>query len=184
MNQDIIKDLGTKLQVISGVLKQEFTGIRASRPTPRLVEDIKVEIYGQQMTVKQLGAISVTPPRDIDISVWDKNALIPIVKAIEGAKLGLTPSADGNVIRMHLPSLTDERRKELEKLARGIAEQSRIRVRGARDDFNKKVEQDFKEKQIGEDQKFKLKKQIQDAVDKINREIEVLLEAKIREINE
>lgn len=181
---EISKELELKLKTIADVLKQEFAGIRTNRPTTKLVEDIKVDYFGQQMAIKQLGSISIVPPREIDISVWDKNAVQPVMKAIENTKIGITPSNDGNVIRLNLPTLTDERRRELEKLIKNITEQSRIKIRGLRDEANKRVEQDLKDKKISEDQKFKMKKQIQDAVDKINQEIEKLLEVKIREINE
>lgn len=179
-----IKEFESKLKIIADGLKHEFSGIRANRPTTKLVEDIKVDYFDQQLPVKQLGSISIVPPREINISVWDKNAVAPVVKALEAAKLGMTPSSDGNVIRLNLPTLTDERRKELEKLIKGITEQSRIRIRGLRDDANKKTEQDFKDKNISEDQKFKSKKQIQEAVDKVNKDIETLLVGKIKEIND
>lgn len=181
---DSAKELEQKLKPVADGLKQEFAGIRTNRPTTKLVEDIKVDYFGQQMAIKQLGSISIMPPREIDINVWDKNSVQPVMKAIENAKVGITPSNDGNLIRLNLPTLTDERRVELEKLIKSITEQSRIKIRGLRDEANKRVEQDFKDKKIGEDQKFKTKKQIQDAVNKINAEIETLLANKIKEINE
>lgn len=180
---DVIKDLESKLQGIAVALKQEFAGIRTNRPTTKLVEDIKVDYFGQQMPVKALGSIGIMPPREIDINVWDKNALAAVVKAIEDSKIGLTPNTDGNLIRLNLPVLTDERRRELEKLVKNLVEQARIKVRGFRDDANKRVEQDFKDKKIGEDQKFKNREQVQKAVDKTNVEIENLLLGKIKEIN-
>lgn len=181
---DLIKDLELKLKSIFDSFKQELLGIRTNRPTSKLVEDIKVDYLGQFLTIKQLGSISIVPPREIDISVWDKNAVGIVVKAIESSKLGVTANAEGNLIRINLPILTQERRDELGKLIKSIAEQSRIKIRASRDEANKKSEQIFKEKKISEDQKFKNKKDIQAAVDKINKEIDDLLAVKIKEINE
>ncbi|MEK7590260.1 MAG: ribosome recycling factor [Patescibacteria group bacterium] len=176
--EEIIKDLEQKTKTIFDALRQEIVSIRTNRPTAKLVEDIKADYFGQQMSIKQLASISIVPPREIDISVWDKNALAPIVKAIESSNLGVTANTDGNLIRINLPPLTDERRKELIKLIKGIVEQSRIKIRAMRDEANKKT------KDAPEDQKFKLKEKIQDIVDKTNKEIEALLAAKIKEIEE
>lgn len=176
--EEVVKDLEQKIKAIFDALRQEIVGIRTNRPTAKLVEDIKVDYYGQQMPIKQLASISIVPPREIDIGVWDKNAIAPIVKAIETSSLSVTANLDGNLIRINLPPLTDERRKELIKLIKGIAEQSRIRIRALRDDANKKI------KDAPEDQRFKLKDKIQEVVDKTNKDIEALLEGKIKEINE
>lgn len=181
---DILKDLEQKFKYLTDSLKQEFLNIRTNRPTPKLIENVKVDYMGQSMTVKQLGSISVVPPREIDISVWDRGAISPVAKAIENAGLGMTPNIDGNLIRLNLPPLTDERRQELVKLVKNTVEQTRIKIRAMRDDANKKTEADFKAKTISEDQKFKLRDQIQKAVDKVNAEIENLLAGKIKEINE
>jgi ribosome recycling factor len=138
----------------------------------------------QILTIRQLGSISVVPPREIDVNVWDKNAIAAVVAAIEKANLGLTPNTAGNLIRINLPPLTDERRRELEKIVRSTVEQFRIRVRGLRDEVNKSIEQEFKAKALNEDQKFKSKKQVQNSVDKTNDEIEAMLENKVKEINQ
>jgi len=179
----LLKDFEQKIKSIIDSLRQEFLNIRTNRPTAKLVEDIKVDYLDQQFLVKQLGSISVAPPKEIDISIWDKDAVIAVAKAIQEAR-GLTPNIDGNLIRVRLPSLTQERREEFSKLVKGSAEQIRIKIRGSRDDANKRVELMFKDKTISEDQKFKSKKKIQDAVDKVNQELESLLAAKIKEINE
>ena len=175
---DIIKDLEYKLRMIVGALKQEFAGIRSNRPTAKLVEDIKVDYFDQRMSIKQIGSVSIVPPREINISVWDRNAAGVVAKAIETSNLGVGVSVDGNLVRVTLPVLTEERRKELAKLVKGLTEQSRIKIRALRDEANKKT------KDLPEDQKFKLKDQIQGAVDKVNKEVEDLLENKIKEINE
>ncbi len=169
--------------IIEGV-REELGGLRTNRPTPQLVEEILVDYAGSRMKVKQLGSISVAPPREIQITAWDKNAAPLIAKAIESSPLGLAGAVQGNVVRVNLPPLNEERRAELMKIAKGIAEKFRIRLRSLRDEENKKIEGAFKEKTIGEDQKFKLKKQVQEAVDTANGEIEEAVGKKVGEIGE
>ena len=180
----LIKNLEGETQQLFEALRQELGGIRTNRPTPQLVEDIAVSYAESRMKVKQFGSISVQPPRDIVVTVWDKAAAPAVAKAIAEAKLGMNPAVQGNVVRMSRPTLTAERREDLVKITRGIAEKAKIRVRSLRDDANKKVESAFKEKTIGEDQKFKLKKQVQESVDKANGEIEAALAKKTGEIAE
>jgi len=181
--EEVIKVAEKEFSAVVAIFKQDISGIRTNRPTSKLVEDIKVDYMDQQFPIKQLGAINIVPPREIQINVWDKGALAAIVKAIEASGIGMTPNIDGNTIRLFLPTITDERRKELEKLIRETAEKHRIRIRSVRDDANKKVEAGFKAKLVTEDQRFRFKKQVQEAVDKVNKEIDRLLEDKLREIN-
>lgn len=182
--EDFIKDFELKAKTFVDSLKQELTGVRANRPTTKLVEDIKVDYYNQQVPIKQLASINIVPPREIDISVWDKNAVASVIKAIETSKLGVTANTEGNLIRINLPPLTDERKQELTKYVKSLVETSRIKIRALRDESNKKITQAAEAKTITEDQKFKFKKQIQDSTDKINKEIDNLLLSKIKEINE
>ncbi len=180
----IIKDLEASLRALSEGLKQELFNIRTNRPSAKLVENIKVDYLEQQLLIKQLGSISIVPPREINVSCWDKDAAGPVAKAIEISGLGVSASADGSLVRITLPQLTDDRRRDLEKLVKSLTEQVKIRVRNSRDDANKKIEAAFKAKDLSEDQKFNAKKKIQNAVDKTNQEIEALLSAKIKEIGE
>lgn len=165
-------------------LKAELSGIRTNRPHPGLIEDIKVDYMGQSLMIKQLGSISIIPPREINVSVWDAAALPSVVKAIETSGRGLTANVSGNLIRINLPTMTDERRAELSKLVKSTVEQVKIKIRSLREDANKRVEAAFKAKTLSEDQKFKTKEQIQKSVDKINAEIENLLVGKLKEISE
>ncbi|MEK7192495.1 MAG: ribosome-recycling factor [Patescibacteria group bacterium] len=181
---DIPKELDSKLKVLIESLKQELSNIRTNRPSAKLVENVKVNYMEQQFSIKQLGSISIVPPREIDISCWDKNAAGSVAKAIENSGLGVSAAVDGSLVRVNLPILTNERRTELTKLVKSMTEQSRIKIRALRDDANKKAEQSFKEKLISEDQKFKTRKQVQDAVDKINQETETLLLSKLKELSE
>ena len=182
--EDYTKQFEAAAKPAVDTLKSDLSGVRTNRPNPKLVEDIKVDYLGQLLTIRQLGSISIVPPREIDINVWDKGALPSVIKAIETSGRGLTANSDGNLIRINLPVLTDERRQELTKLTKSLVEQAKIKIRSNRDDANKKIEAAYKGKTISEDQKFKEKERVQKSVDKLNAEIETLLAGKIREINE
>jgi ribosome recycling factor len=182
--EELIKNFSAKTKPLLDGLANEFSSIRTNRPTPQLVEDIAVDYMEQKMKVKQLGSISVVPPREIQIHVWDPASAPAVAKAIESSPLKLSPSVEGTLIRFSMPSLTEERRLELIKFVKATAEKSRIRLRALRDDVNKEIEAAFKAKTLSEDQKFKSKKQIQDVVDKLNRDIEVLVAKKTAEIAE
>lgn len=184
MVEQLLKDLIANLKTSIDALKLELSGIRTNRPSPRLVDQMKVQYMDQEFTVQQLGSITIAPPREIDISLWDPASVPAVVKAIETSGMGLTANSDGNLIRINLPALTDERRAELTKLVKNLTEQSKIRVRGLRDDANKKIESAFKEKLLTEDQKFRSREKVQDIIDKANGEIETNLSGKIKEIAE
>ncbi|KKU91166.1 MAG: Ribosome-recycling factor [Candidatus Jorgensenbacteria bacterium GW2011_GWA1_48_11] len=162
--------------------KKELAGVRTNRPSAALVEDLKVEYYNQIMPLKAIASVGILPPRGIQIQAWDKEALGPIQKAIEKSSLNLTASQDGSVIRINLPELSAERREELIKHVKKLAESERIQLRHYRDDANKEIQKDFDSHEINEDQKFKLKEEIQKAVDKTNESIEAALAVKIKEI--
>ena len=179
-----IEEFNRQSQSVAEGLKKEISGIRSNRPNPALVEDLKVNYYDQMMPLKQVGSISVEPPRQIVIQVWDKGAVAAVTKAIETSGLGLSANTDGNVIRVFLPELSQERREEIAKHVKKTSEQYRIQLRHARDEANKKIQKSFDDGETDEDQKFKLKEEIQKQTDKINGEIEKTLEAKIKEINE
>lgn len=180
MDEDYKIQLENKLNSLVNGFKEELSGIRANRPTPKLVEDIKVDYLGQKLPIKQLGSIGIAPPRCIQIIVWDKNAVASIAKAIEEAEIGAMPSIQDNVIRISLPPLTEERRRELIKLVKKIAENVRIKIRFLRDEYNKIV----KKSELREDERFKRLEDIQETVDKANKKIEELLDNKIKEIQE
>ncbi|OGM92484.1 ribosome recycling factor [Candidatus Wolfebacteria bacterium RIFOXYB1_FULL_54_12] len=181
---DIIKELEQKMASLIEFVRQEMMGVRSNRPSPRLVEDIAVEVYGQRMTVRQVGAISIQPPASIIISVWDKGAVNVVAKAIESSNLNVVANVDGTTIRINLPALTDERRKEIIKMVKKEIEEAKIKVRSLRDDENKRVAREADEGNFTEDEKFKLKEQIQAVVDRGNKELDQLLEKKTAEIME
>ncbi|MDP3729518.1 MAG: ribosome recycling factor [bacterium] len=179
-----LTEFESRLKAALESLKNELQTLRANRPSPKMVEDIMVEHYGEKMTVKQLGSISIIPPREINISVWDKSVVPAIAKAIETSNLKLPASVDGNVIHVNLPQLSEERKKELEKVVRKVVEETRIRVRMGRDEANKEVKKLEDGDALSEDAAKKKKEEIQKKVDTTNKEIEELLERKVKEIFE
>lgn len=177
-----LKDLETALSAAIGKLKQDLGLIRGNRPSPDLLQDLRVNLYGQELTIRELGSLNVLPPLTIMISVWDKNAVGAVVKAIEGARLGLSVTNDDNNIRATLSPLGNERREELAKLVKKTAEAARIQIRSRRDDAMKRLRDAENAKTATEDEVFKTKEKIQKAVDKANGDIESAVEAKLNEL--
>ena len=185
MNEEIvIKELEDALRGAIEALKNELRGIRSNRPSVDFLEDIMVSAYDQMMSIKQLGSLSVVPPREIQINLWDKTIVGAVMKAIESANVGLSVSNDGTIIRAVLPALSTERRAEFVKLAKKQAETIRIQIRNHRDDVIKKVKAAEAEKEITEDSVFKLKEKIQKTVDDANGQVEKNIEAKLKELEE
>jgi ribosome recycling factor len=181
---DYLENLKKETARLIDNFKKAVSGIRTGRPQAALVEDLRVDYYGQSMTVKQVGTISIQPPRDILIQAWDKNAVPAIAKAIEASTLNLGAAVEGNIVRVHLPELSSERREELKKHVGKIAEEHRIELRRLRDETKKKADALAESGDISEDEKFKAREDIQKEVDRANEEIEKILEAKVREISE
>jgi len=181
---DLLKNLELKISEALKSLKDQLSGIRGGRPNAKLVEDISVDYFGQKLLIKQLGSINIVPPREMQISVWDKNSAALVLKAIEASNLNVSTILEGNLIRINLPALSGERRQELAKLAKKETEEVRIKIRSIRDEINKEITGQFETKKISEDEKFKLKDKVQKRIDEINKEIDGILENKIREIEE
>ena len=179
-----LKGLEKKISETLQYLKSQLGGMRGNRPSPMLVEDILVDYFGQKMPIKQLGSISIVPPREIQISCWDKQAVSAAVKAIESSNLNVGANTDGNLIRINLPPLSSERRQGLIKVIKKESEETRIRIRNLRDEENKKINFSEQEGEINEDDKFRLKEENQKMIDKANKDIEAILENKIKEIEE
>src|SRR3989338_355874 len=177
-----MSDLRQKLEKIVGYLKNETAGLRTGRATPALVEDLEVDYYGTKTPLKALASISSPEPRTLVIQPWDKNAIQPIEKAIISSPLGINPVADREVIRLTIPALTEERRKELTKLLGRHLEDARIKVRKEREDSLREIDHKEKAKEISEDEKIRQKNEVQKAVDEINKKIEDIGSAKEKEI--
>lgn len=184
LGEKYLKELEADLRSVVGKLNEELKVIRGNRPSVDLIENIKVNTYEEELTIKQLGSISVLPPRGIQISVWDKNSVGAVMKAIDNAKIGLSTSNDGNNIIATLSQLGAERREELSKLVKKTSENFRIQVRANRDDAIKRLRDSESKKEISEDEAFKTKEKIQKAVDEANKQIESAVEQKLKELQE
>jgi len=163
-------------------LKGEFAGLRTGRASPALLDPVMIDAYGNQMHVSQLGTISTPEPRLLTVQVWDRSMVKAVDKAIRDAGLGLNPQMDGQLLRIPIPELNEERRKELVKLAHKYAEQGRVAVRNVRRDgmeILKRLEKDHK---IGQDEHHKLGEELQKLTDAHIKEVDQLLHGKEQEI--
>ncbi|OMH40042.1 ribosome recycling factor [Desulfurobacterium indicum] len=179
---DIIKDADKRMKKSVDVLKSEFAGLRTGRASTVLVEDIKVDYYGTMTPIKQLAQISVPEATQIAIQPWDISVVPNIEKAIRNSDLGVMPQTDGNVIRINLPPLTEERRRELVKKAGKMAEQARIAIRNIRHELMKELDRMKKEGGVSEDEIKRLKDELQKVTDKYVKQIDELLKKKEEEI--
>jgi len=184
IKEQIIKDLETALITTTGKLKQDFGQIRGNRPSPDMIQDIKISLYDQTLSIRELGSLSVLPPRTIQITVWDPDAVPAIMKAIETSHLGLSTNNDGMNIRATLSPLGDERRDEMTKLVKKMSEEARIQIRARREDVMKRLKDAEKSGEITEDDLFKGKEGIQKVTDKANNEVETLTKNKTEELGE
>ncbi|MHB1629986.1 MAG: ribosome recycling factor [Bacilli bacterium] len=165
-------------------LKRDLATIRAGRATPALLDKIAVDYYGSLTPINQLANITVPDPRLIVIQPWDKGTLGEIERAIQKSDLGLTPSNDGVVIRLSIPQLTEQRRVELTRVIKKIAEESRVAVRNVRRDTNEEIKKAEKQSVLPEDESRRLQERIQDVTDHAVAEVDRLLAQKERELME
>ncbi len=163
-------------------LKEELTGIRTSKAAPALVENIMIEYYGSSTRLRDLAGISIPEPRQILIQPWDATAIAAIEKGIQKSSLGINPQSDGKTIRLVFPELTQERREELSKLAKKVAEESKIAVRNIRRESNDDLKKAEKSSTITEDERFKNEKKVQDFTDEHIHKIDELYKEKEKEI--
>ena len=165
-------------------LKKEFSRIRTGRATPSLLEGISVDYYGTPMPVNQVATITIPEARLILVQPWEKNMLGPIEKAIQASDLGLNPINDGNIIRLPIPALTEERRKELYKNCKKVSEDSKVAIRNIRRDSNEKLKKAEKDKEITQDEQKIGLDEIQDLTDRFTKAIDEQLTIKEKEIME
>jgi ribosome recycling factor len=184
LQEQYIKDFEGLISGVYSKLKQDLLEIRGNKPSTEMVQNISLNIYDQRLTIRELGSLNVIPPRTIQITLWDKDAVLPVLKAIEAARVGLTATNDGNIIRATLSSLGDERREEMIKLAKKMAETARIQIRSRRDDLMKKIKDSENNKELTKDDVFRAKEKAQKVIDKVNDDIETLVDNKIVELGE
>ena len=184
MKLDIHKKLEEKMEKTMNVLKDELLVIRAGRANPGMLDRVMVDYYGSQTPLKQMAAISSPEPRALVIQPWDMSSLNSIEKAIQQADLGFNPTNDGKIIRILIPQLTEERRKDLLKIASKTAENAKVALRNERRDVNEKLKKMQKDTEITEDDLKKAQDEVQKMTDKYIKNVDELLVKKEKEILE
>lgn len=162
--------------------KQELGGLRTGRANPALVENVMVESYGSKMPLTHVASVSIPDAKTIAIQPWDKGNIGPIEKAIQAANIGLNPVNDGMLIRLSIPSMTEERRKEMVKLLGQISEKAKIAIRNVREEIIKEFKKQQEEENLTEDDLAGMKKDLQEVVDKYNEQVKEITASKEKEI--
>lgn len=181
---DYGKTAEDRMEKSLAALKRDLATVRAGRAMPTMLDKVMVEYYGSQVPVNQVASVNVPEPRMLVVQPWDRGALPAIEKAIQKSDLGLTPTNDGNVIRLVIPQLTEQRRIELTKLIRKMAEEGRVAVRNVRRELNEEVKKAERQSTISEDESHRIQEIIQDATNKAVAEVDRLLAQKERELLE
>ena len=179
-----VKDVKDKMEASIEALKRELVKIRTGRASLALLEGIKVNAYGSTMPIEQVGTMTIPENNMIAIKPWDPQVLPAIEKAILGSGLGLTPQSDGNVVRLTIPPLTGERRKELVKQVKKIGEEYKVAIRNIRRDVNETLKKSKKDKEISEDDMFRLQEEAQKTTDGFIGQIDEILRGKEKEVME
>lgn len=184
MTKEILKQAEEKMHKATEVVRQELAKIRTGKATTALLDGIKVEYYGSHMPLHQVANVSVMDVHTISVTPWDKNMVAPIEKAIQAENLGLNPVADGNVIRVPIPPLNEERRKELVKLVKKFAEEGKIAVRNVRRDAIEHLKRSEKAEHFSEDERKRAETEVQKMTDKCIKDVDNLVVFKEKEIME
>lgn len=182
MSKPDLKTFRDRMDKAVAALKDEFAGLRTGRASASLLDPIMVEAYGSTMPLNQVAAISVPEPRMISVNVWDRGMVVSVEKAIRAAGLGLNPVVDGQTLRIPIPPLTEERRREIAKLAGKYAEQQRVAVRNVRRDANDELKKAEKDGLISQDDLKRLEAEVQKDTDAAIKRIDEALKAKEQEI--
>jgi len=184
MSSEVIMEMAEKMENSLGAFKSELTKIRTGRASLSLLDGIKVEAYGAPMPLNQVGTLTIPESRQIVIQPWDPQVMSGIEKAILKSDLGLTPVNDGKVIRINIPQLTEERRKELVKIVKKVAEEYRVAVRNHRRDAIDTLKKQKKNKEISEDEQFRLQDEAQKETDASIAKIDKVAAEKENEVME
>ncbi len=180
--EKILEDAERKMNKSLDVISQQLARLRSGKASPSLLDGIKVDYYGTPTLINQIASISAPEPRLLVVHPWDKSAISNVEKAILSSDLGLNPNSDGNVVRIPIPPLTEERRRELVKIAKNIAEEGKIGLRNIRREIIDFIKTQQKEGEIPEDDSFRLQDRVQDITEKHSKKIEELFKLKEEEI--
>lgn len=181
---DIYLDATDKMEKATEVLTNELKGIRTGRATPGLVENIRVDYYGAPTPLKQVAAISIPDARLIVIKPFDMSSLSSIEKAIQKSELGINPANDGKLLRLAIPPLSEDRRKQLAKMVKEIGEKAKVAIRNVRREAIRATEEEEREGKLTEDEKMKLKEELDRLTKDCEKKVDEGLEKKTREIME
>ena len=177
-----IKDLTLKMSKTISSFQKDLSTLRTGRANPSMLDLIRIDVYGQKMPINQLATVTIPEPRTISIQVWDKNNVKAVDSEIQKSNLGITPQVDGQTIRIHIPQLTEERRKELTKILKNLGEKAKISVRNIRRESNDNIKKLLKDKKISEDESKDYENQVQKTTDDNISKIEKILGDKEKEI--
>jgi len=181
-SEEIIKSCNVKMKKAFDVFMHDLSSLRTGRANSAMLDIIKVDVYGQNMSINQLATVSTPESRLLTVQVWDQNNVPLIDSAIKKSNLGINPQIDGQLMRIPIPSLNEERRLELKKLMGGLAEKAKISIRNIRREANDILKKDFREKKLGEDESKNLEKKIQALTDSQIEELEKKLKEKEKEV--
>ena len=181
---DILLDAEERMEKAVEVVQHQFQGLRTGRANPGLVDSVRVDYYGSPTPLKQLATISVPEPQQILIRPFDAGSIGEISKAIQSSDVGLAPNSDGRVIRLNVPALSTERRKQLVSRVKDLAEEARVSIRNIRRDANKHADQLLKDKVLSEDLHAGLKDEIQELTKKYEGNVNSLADAKEKDVME
>ena len=176
------KSHNLKMDKAIEVFSKELSSLRTGRANAAMLDLIKVDVYGQQMPINQIGSITTPEPRMISIQVWDQNNVPLVDAAIKKSELGLNPQIDGQLIRLPVPELNEERRNELKKLIKSMGEKCKVSIRNIRRDANDELKKLLKSKEIGEDEEKTFEKNVQNITDKHIKIVDEKVSAKEKEI--
>ncbi len=179
---ELLQDTKKKMEAAFEHTKKDFSGMRTGRASPALLESLQVEVYGTLTPIAQIGTINVPDARTLSIQVWDNSVVKFVEKAIRDSNLGLNPTSDGQIIRVPLPSLTEERRKEMVRVIAKHAEEGRVSVRNVRRTALDSLKDMEKKKLISEDELKKLEKDVQKLTDDFVKQVDMLLSQKEKDI--
>ena len=180
--EETIKNCNSKMKKAFDVFNQDLGSLRTGRANASMLDIIKVDVYGQKMSINQLATITTPEARTLNVQVWDQNNVSLIDTAIRKSNIGVNPQIDGQLMRIPIPNLNEERRNELKKIMGGLAEKAKVSIRNIRREANDKLKKDLKDKKIGEDESKKFEKKIQNITDNQITELEKKLKEKEREI--
>ncbi|MGB3740298.1 MAG: ribosome recycling factor [Pontixanthobacter sp.] len=175
-------DIDRRMQGAVDALKSDLSGLRTGRANTTLLDPVMCEVYGAMMPLNQVATVSAPEPRMLSVQVWDKSNLTAVEKGIAKANLGLNPMIDGQTLRLPMPDLTEERRKDLAKLAGTYSEKAKIAIRNVRRDGMEMLKDDEKKKDISEDDRKRMEDEVQKMTDKYTGECDTVSEAKEKEI--